>query len=69
MLVGTKTNRFAIPMLEGELTDAVIDEYGLQEGLERFGKQLIEQMGGQEIMGIDFKNVGFVANLKAERSE
>ncbi len=69
MLVGTKTNRFAIPQLEGELTDAVIDDCGLRKGLEQFGKQLIEQMSGQEIVGIDFKNISFVANLKAKSSE
>lgn len=60
-------NRFGQSFpLDAELTDDLIDECGLREGLEKFGRKLAEQMREGEfrdskavIIGVEVREISF----------
>jgi hypothetical protein len=60
-------NRFGKSFpLEAELTEELIDECGLREGLEKFGRKLAEQMQSGEfrdskavVIGVEIREISF----------
>lgn len=66
-IVGESSNRFNMGANSGELTTESVAEFGLGEGLQKFGKQLLEQY--PHAVGIKITGIEFVFCLKQKACE
>jgi len=55
--------RFTFPVQDAELTPEHIEEFGLREGLVKFGKALAEQRGAE---GVEIYSIGVTFLLKKQ---